>query len=146
MPVTPETVADEAPRLLTVEVELLGRMVEVQMISAEQTAIVRRLQAKMTDPEVQANLDAAKAIRLIDRALRAVMSIIVKDEDKEFVEDQVMDRKTDIVRLLPWLKVALAELQRVNTERIDAINADSNRESRRKAAKKGGKSATLITG
>jgi hypothetical protein len=116
-----------------------GHQIEVMAPEIEQVMVIRRMQSLFANAAKMQNITADEAVRLMDRALMAVCSVVVKPEDVEFLEDLLLTRQAKIEDLLPLLRESLQTLERAN--------GGNNREERRKAARSSGSSgrAALAT-
>ncbi|MCZ7478881.1 hypothetical protein [Micromonospora sp. WMMC273] len=113
---------------LTAEVPFRGRTVLVRMPTLEQLTIFRRLAQRFADLEGK-EIDANKALDYYDRGLRVITAVVVKDEDKAWIEDMLLDGDMRLPDGLPLLHEA--------TDALKAAAGDkTNRAGRRGAAKR----------
>lgn len=119
----------------------MGRPIEVTAPGIEQVMVIRRMQALFSNASKMETITADEAIRLMDRALKAVCSVIVDPDDVEFLEDLLLTRRAKIEDTLPLLRESMAALDRANAD-------NANRAERRKAARSSGRvgRAALATG
>lgn len=123
-------------------VEFRGRTIEVRAPELEQVVIIRRLQVVFSDASRLENITAERAVKLMDRALKAITSVTVNPEDVEFIEDLWLDRKLKLEETLPLMTASMKALE--------AANADTMNRAKRRAAqqkKSGSKTgrASLVT-
>lgn len=116
-------------------VDFHGRRIEVTAPQIEQVMVIRRMQSLFANAATMETITADHAIRLMDRALKAVCSVVVNPDDIEFIEDLLLTRQANMEDTLPLLRESLEALKRVNA-------AKGNRAERRSAAKSAGKSGT----
>jgi hypothetical protein len=126
--------------LVNAVVDFRGRQIEVTAPEIEQVMVIRRMQSLFANAAKMKEITADEAIRLMDRALKAVCSVIVNSDDVEFLEDLLLTRQAKIEETLPLLRESLQALERANVD-------NGNRADRRKAAKSSGKTgrAALAT-
>jgi hypothetical protein len=140
------TVADEQgtdtakDKPISTMVVFHGRKIEVRAPEIEQVMIIRRMQSLFENAAKTDTITADNAIRLMDRALKAVCSVIIDPEDIEFIEDLLLERKATLESTLPLLQESLRALELANAE-------NGNRAERREAARSSGRTgrATLAT-
>lgn len=118
-----------------------GRSIEVKAPELEQIVIIRRLQRELSTAANNQNIDAEKALDLMDRALRAITTVVVKPEDKKLIEDMWLDGELILESTLPLLTTAMKVLETANADQM-------NRQQRRTAQRSGSTSgrASLVTG
>lgn len=134
-------VKDEPTELAHGFVEFRGRTIEVQAPSIEQIVIIRRLQKTFADTAKLKEIDAEEAVRLMDRALKAITSITVNPGDVDFVEDLWLERKMDLEETLPLLTTSMRTLEAANTSQV---NRAQRRAAEKKSQNRSGR-ATLVT-
>lgn len=118
-------------------VDFKGRRIEVQAPSVEQIVVIKRLQKRFTDAAAESSMTAERAISMMNRALTAILSIVVNQVDKDFVEDLWLDREITMEETLPLLTKAM--------KCLEAANADQqNRATRRAAERAGTGTAELV--
>lgn len=119
-------------------VEFRGRRIEVTAPQIEQVMVIRRMQSLFANAAKMQEITADEAIRLMDRALSAVCSVVVHAADVRFLEDLLLSRQAKIEELLPLLRESMQALERVNA---------NNRSERRKVAKSSAQAgrAALVT-
>lgn len=113
---------------LTAEVPFRGRMILVKMPTLEQLTIFRRLAdrfAALQDKEISAE----EALRYYDRGLRIITAVVVKDDDKAWIEDLLLDGEMRLPDGLPLLHQATEALK-------EEADSQGNRATRRKAARR----------
>jgi hypothetical protein len=126
--------------LINAVVPFRGRKIVVTAPEIEQVMVIRRMQSLFANAAKMEQITADEAVRLMDRALKAVCSVIVNPDDVEFLEDLLLTRQAKIEDTLPLLRESLKAL--------DQANADNgNRAERRATAKSSGRTgrATLDT-
>lgn len=138
-----ETVAEPEVKpngLINATVDFRGRKIEVTAPEIEQVMVIRRMQSLFANAAKMEKITADEAIRLMDRALKAVCSVVVHADDVEFLEDLLLTRQAKIEDTLPLLRESLQALERANAD-------NGNRSERRSAAKSSGRagSAALAT-
>lgn len=138
-----ETVAEPEVQpngLINATVDFRGRKIEVTAPEIEQVMVIRRMQSLFANAAKMEKITADEAIRLMDRALKAVCSVVVHADDVEFLEDLLLTRQAKIEDTLPLLRESLQALERANAD-------NGNRSERRSAAKSSGRagSAALAT-
>jgi len=126
--------------LVNAIVDFRGRRIEVTAPEIEQVMVIRRMQSLFANAAKMKEVTADEAIRLMDRALKAVCSVVVNPDDVEFLEDLLLTRQATIEDTLPLLRESLQALERANVD-------NGNRTDRRKATKSAGRSgrAALAT-
>lgn len=124
-------------------VEFQGRTIEVQAPDLEQVVIIRRLQRVFSDAAKLKEIEAEEALRLMDRALKAVTSITVNPGDVEFVEDLWLDRKIKLEQTLPLLTASMKALEAANADQMNRAKRRSAQQ--KKSGSKTGR-ASLVTG
>lgn len=127
----------DVPVLNNATVPFRGRDLTVRMPDIDQVTIIRRLETTFRNAAQMTNMDAEKAVKLMDRALRAVLSIMTEQDDREFIEDLILCGDAKIVDTLPILREAMAALQIVNQDA-------GNRATRRMAQRKSSGAARLV--
>jgi hypothetical protein len=90
--------------------------------------VIRRMQSLFANAAKMKEISADEAIRLMDRALKAVCSVVINPDDVEFLEDLLLTREAGIEDMLPLLRESLEALKRANAD-------NGNRADRRRAAK-----------
>lgn len=121
---------DEEPEgLQTAKVPFMGRDIEVKMPTLEQVTVYERVAEKFaTIKDSGKPLDGRTATRLYGRAFKVISSIVVHPEDVEWLEDLLLEEKTDLAGLTPLLGQGI--------EKLKAANAHlGNREERRARAR-----------
>jgi len=126
--------------LINATVDFRDRKIEVMAPEIEQVMVIRRMQSLFANAAKMKEITADEAIRLMDRALKAVCSVVVNPDDVEFLEDLLLTRQAKIEDTLPLLRESLQALERANA-------GNGNRADRRKAAKSSGRTgrAELVT-
>lgn len=122
-------------------VEFHDRVIEVRAPDIEQIVIIKRLQKVFAEAAGMKEIDADKALRLMDRALKAVTSVTVNREDVEFIEDLWLDGELKLEQTLPLLTASMKALEAANA---DQINRAERRAAQKKSAPKTGR-ASLVT-
>jgi hypothetical protein len=123
---------DQNNGLINAVVDFRGRMIEVSAPEIEQVMVIRRMQSLFANAAKMREITADEAVRLMDRALKAVCAVVVKREDVEFLEDLLLTRQAKIEDTLPLLRESLQALERANA-------GNGNRAERREAAKSSGR-------
>lgn len=133
-----ETVVDSAEKtdpeadvLATAEVEFRGRMIRVKTPETEQIMIINRMAATFGRASQQQNISAQKAIKLMDRAFRAVCSVIINPADIEWLEELFLDGDLRLEETIPIITTATRALRTAN-------EGNTNRAERRAAARSSG--------
>ena len=134
---------DDVPVLKNAEVEFMGRTIEVRMPDIDQITIIRRLETTFNNASKATDMDADQALRLMSRALKAVTSVIVDQEDIDFIEDLVLGGDVKIVDTLPILHKAMNKLKEANQ---DAGNRATRRQRNRKSSGASGSASLVTTG
>lgn len=126
--------------LVNTVVDFRGRKIEVTAPEIEQVMVIRRMQSLFANAAKMETITADEAVRLMDRALKAVCSVVVHPDDVEFLEDLLLTRQAKIEDTLPLLRESLQALERANAD-------NGNRADRRKAARSAGRTgrAALAT-
>jgi len=126
--------------LVDTTVDFRGRQIKVTVPEIEQVMVIRRMQSLFANAAKMKEITADEAVRLMDRALKTVCSVIVDPDDVEFLEDLLLTRQAKIEDTLPLLRESLQALERANVD-------NGNRADRRKAAKSAGRTgrAALAT-
>lgn len=126
--------------LVNAIVDFRDRRIEVTAPEIEQVMVIRRMQSLFANAAKMKTITADEAIRLMDRALKAVCSVVVNPDDVEYLEDLLLTREAKIEDTLPLLRESLKALERANAD-------NGNRAARRKAAKSSGRAgrAALVT-
>jgi hypothetical protein len=126
--------------LINAIVDFRGRKIEVMAPEIEQVMVIRRMQSLFANAAKMKEITADEAVRLMDRALKAVCSVVVNPDDVEYLEDLLLTRQAKIEDTLPLLRESLQALERANVD-------NGNRADRRKATKSAGRSgrAALAT-
>lgn len=124
-------------------VEFQGRTIEVRAPDLEQIVIIRRLQRVFSDAAKLKDIEAEEALKLMDRALKAVTSVTVNPEDLEFIEDLWLDRKIRLEQTLPLLTASMKALEAANADQMN--RAERRAAQQKKSGSKTGR-ASLVTG
>jgi hypothetical protein len=126
--------------LINAVVPFRGRKIVVTAPEIEQVMVIRRMQSLFANAAKMEQITADEAVRLMDRALKAVCSVIVDPDDVEFLEDLLLTRQAKIEDTLPLLRESLKALEQANA-------GNGNRAERRATAKSSGRTgrATLDT-
>jgi len=117
-------------KLQDTTVKFHGRTIRVRAPEPEQIMVIKRMQTLFSNAAKSEKLTADEAIRLMDRALKAVCSVIVDPDDVVFLEDLLLTRQAKLDDTLPLMKESMEALKRANS-------TDDNRADRRSAGKKG---------
>jgi len=123
-------------------VEFRDRIIEVRAPNLEQMAIVRRTQRTLTDAAKLKTLTGEQAIDLMDNALIAICTVVIKREDVRFIEQLWGKREMRLKETLPLLTAAIKALDYANE---DNMNREERRAAERKSSPGTGK-ARLVTG
>lgn len=126
--------------LVNAFVDFRDRRIEVMAPEVEQVMVIRRMQSLFANAAKMETITADEAIRLMDRALKAVCSVVVNPDDVEYLEDLLLTRQAKIEDTLPLLRESLKALEQANAD-------NGNRAERRQAAKSSGRAgrAALAT-
>lgn len=117
------------PAMPTAEVVFRGRTVTVKAPSAEQLVVLRRIGRRMADAAKLESLEAEKIVALMDRALKAISTVIADPEVVEWVEDLWLEGDLDLQETLPLVTSA--------TKALSAkADADADKGRARAAGKK----------
>jgi len=123
------TTADGDPEG-TVRIPFRDRNLLVRLPSEEQLTMYRRVSREFAALGASGRADRMsmeEALKYLDRAVRTVQSVLVDDDDREWIEDMLMDRKLKLVDCTDLLKESFRRLAAAN----------GNRESRRAAGQRG---------
>jgi hypothetical protein len=97
----------------------VSRSVKVRIPSDGQILVLRRFSDRFA-PDESGNHrsfpNAEAVIKASNRAFEAATSVIVDDDDVEWVEDLMMSNKIDLPRVADFIKVALRALAAANPE------------------------------
>lgn len=107
------------------------RSVEVMLPTQEQLTMYRRLSREFQALGRDGNADRLsldEALRQLDRAVRLVQSVLASDDDKEWIEDQLLEGKLTLMECTELLQEAFRRLHKANTE-------TGNRQQRRAASR-----------
>lgn len=90
----------------TETVTFRGRTMNVVQPAAEQLVVWQLTQKRLEnlDPATATNQQAAT---LIGRALRVIQSVLADDADKDWVEDQILDKTLNLTGAMPIITTAL---------------------------------------
>ena len=105
-----------------------GRHLLVQLPSEEQLTMYRRVSREFAALATSGRADKMpieEALKYLDRAVRTVQSVLVSDDDREWIEDQLMDRKLKLGDCLALMRESFRRLAEKN----------GNRETRRAAGR-----------
>lgn len=102
----------ERIELKTAMVEFKGKKIMVKMPTLEQVTIIRRL-ARTFGDAAKEKLTAERAVKLMDRAVKATCSVVARPEDVETVEDLMLEGVT-FDALMPLLVAAMEQLRKSN--------------------------------
>lgn len=72
------------------QVSFGGRDLTVSMPTPEQLAVWQRTAKRMTGVDT-ANLTGEEAMKLLDRGLRVIQSVLPDEADREWLEDELLD-------------------------------------------------------
>jgi hypothetical protein len=121
-PAPPAPEEDPEGVIQQTEVPFRDRMVLVKLPTTEQLTIYRRLSQKFIEIGNAAERPGAQpmqmeeAIKHYDRAVKLVTSVIVKEEDKEWLEDEMLEGRMELPDAIELLKGAFNRLAAVNDE------------------------------
>lgn len=120
----------------TAELDFHGRLVTVKMPTSEQLVMYRRLSREFQDLARNGadKIPMDQALRQLDRAIRLIQSVLADQDDKDWVEEQLLEGNLQLSDCTGLLTDAFARL-RVAAEEQAAT--DSNRAERRSAARLG---------
>lgn len=128
---------DGEPELVGAIVPFHGREIAVRLPTLEQLVVMRRLagqyQGYGTGDKQLSSAD--EALTGYDRALKAITSVIVNPNDVAFVEDLLLENKTDLTGAGVLLKKAMDALSAANEDQIN--RAERRRAGKRPAGSKG---------
>lgn len=96
----------------TTAIEFEGRRMLVRRPSIEQIAMYRRTAKQMEalkDRDITTPKQGEDVVRIFDRAARMIESVLVDDDDREWVQDQLMAGRK-ISDLVPILRQAIDKL------------------------------------
>lgn len=120
---TADTAAEEH-----VLIPFQGRHLLVQLPSEEQLTMYRRVSrefAALAASGRAEQMPIEEALKYLDRAVRTVQSVLVSDDDREWIEDQLMDRKLKLGDCLALMRESFRRL----------AEKHGNRETRRAAGR-----------
>jgi hypothetical protein len=125
-PETPEPEAPEpeedsaepdAPR--TVMIPFQERIIEVTLPTEEQLTMYHRLSREFQALGRNGNADRLgleEALRQLDRATRLVQSVMLRQDDRDWLEDQMLEGRVKLTECTELLKEAFKELHKANEE------------------------------
>ena len=115
------------------EIDFQGRKMWVRMPSIEQSLVWKRTLGRLQEISDQdsTNWNGEQIISAIARARKLIDSLLVHEVDREWLDDQMLDRK-----------VGMIEVASIIQKATEAFAADGNRETRRAAKKATRKKAT----
>lgn len=111
-----------------------GRDIKVALPTIEQLVVMRRLADQYRNVDGKQLTSAQDAINGYDRALMSITSVIVDPEDVVFVENLLLQGKTDLTGAGVLLREAMDALQAANA---DAINREERRRQNRTKGSRG---------
>lgn len=123
---TPEPAAPaaDAPRttddLATAEVPFAGRNLKVRMPTEEQLVMYRRVSrefAMLARDGRDKNMAMDEALKYLDRAVRTVQTVLIDPDDKEWLEDQLMDGKVTLEQCTDLMRSAIRMVAENNMSR-----------------------------
>lgn len=120
--------ADQSEERPTAEVEFLGRTIHVHMPTPEQLLVWQRTVEQLSRAQT-AGWNAAQAMNALGRCRKIIDTVIVQQMDKDWLDDEMLEGRLDLMGILPLM-----------TQAIEAFVEVANREDRR-AVKKAGKKA-----
>ena len=120
--------ATPAPAEETATVPFKGRTILVKIPTSEQLAIYRRLSRDFQHVAAESGNDLPidEALRHLDRAVRLVQSVLATDDDKEWIEDLILEGRATLDECTVLLREAFAALR-------EKSEAQQNRATRRAA-------------
>ncbi len=133
---TPQDVAPveadgEEPETKTAVVLFNGRNLVVKMPNTGQLTMYRRLSREFTELAESGRADEIEmdvALKYLDRAVRLVQSVLKSDDDREWIEDRLLDGAIDLHSCNGLLATAFKMLKEANEEQ-----QTGNRATRRAA-------------
>jgi len=120
-----QTPADEA--ILEREIQFSGRQLWVRMPGPEQLLVWKRTLVQLQGAEVE-GWNGEQVMRALERTRRIIDSLLVHDNDKEWLDDEMLDGRitlTDTAQIINGTVEAF----------VNAAEAEGNRETRRAAKK-----------
>lgn len=98
-----ETVTEPSGDKAWVVYNLSGRDVEFQRPSPEQMMVLRRLARQLDDPQVT----ISRQFILMAKILDAISACMVKEDDVEYADQLVLERKIGMEELTPMIVAVL---------------------------------------
>lgn len=125
---------DQEPELVGALVPFHGREIAVRLPSLEQLVVMRRLaeQYRGYGDGGKQLTSADEALTGYDRALKTITSVVVNQADIVFIEDLLLEGKTDLTGAGVLLKQAMDALSAANEEQIS--RAERRRKSKTRTA------------
>ncbi len=125
---------DQEPELAGAIVPFHGRQIAVRLPSLEQLVVMRRLaeQYREYGDGGRQLASAEEALTGYDRALMTITSVVVEPDDIVFIENLLLQGKTDLTGAGVLLKSAMDALSEANQEQIN--RADRRRQAKSKPA------------
>lgn len=120
---------DKTEQAATATVTFHGRPMLVRVPEPEQIVIYQRVAAQFQERTAKGPIGGPEAVALYDRALKVITSLIIHHDDVVYIEDLLLERKTNLAGCTPILTDAVSALREANPH----LNA--NRETRRERAK-----------
>jgi hypothetical protein len=140
-----ETTTDgqgEEPKLAGAVVPFHGRDIRVAVPSIEQLVVMRRLANQYGSAAGVQITSAEEAVTGYDRALMSITSVVVDPADVVFLENLLLQGKTDLAGAGVLLREAMQALQTANEE---ALNREERRKQQRNQPKGSRGTARLAT-
>lgn len=106
------------------EIEFQGRQLWVRVPSPEQLLVWKRTLTKLQGADVD-GWNGEQVMAALERTRKIIDSVLVHEVDKDWLDDQMLDRKLGLIETASLIQLT-----------VEAFQADDNRESRRAAARK----------
>lgn len=131
--------AEGEPRLATALVEFHGHDIEVQTPTPDQLMIIRRIQQSLDRAANQPEIDGRRAAGLMNRIMDVVCSLIVFEDDAEYLEDLILSGQATLEETIPLVRKSVEALNLAN-----GGGGRENREERRRLRRSGDSGGTSL--
>jgi len=114
-PLEGDVLAPAAPqrKLVTATVTFHGRELTVKTPQPEQLAVARRVALQLEKIKDQPDVDGEKALKLFDRAITVVTTVLVDPDDIEWLEDRIL-AGMELTEAAPLMSLAIGALREQN--------------------------------
>lgn len=111
------------------EIEFQGRQLWVRVPSPEQLLVWKRTLTKLQGADVD-GWNGEQVMAALERTRKIIDSVLVHETDKDWLDDQMLDRKLGLIETASLIQLT-----------VEAFQTDGNRETRRAAKKAPAKKA-----